>query len=56
MSDSRDKIVKLIIEGLMTDGAHHKQWYLEEAFRALCEDKYVNEAKDEFQWKQGTPP
>jgi len=28
----------LIIEGLMTDGEHHKQWYLEEILRRLGGD------------------
>ena len=30
------KIVKeLILDGLLTDGGHHKQWYLEEIAKAL---------------------
>jgi len=53
--DSRDEVVKLIIKGLITDGAHHKQYYLEEAFRALCEDEYVDEAKRKFEWQNGIP-
>jgi len=55
MTDSRDEVVKLLIEGLITDGSHHKQYYLEKAFRSLCEDEYVDQAKEEFQWEAGIP-
>jgi len=53
--DSRDKVVKYLITGLMADGVHHKQFYLEQAFRALCEDEYVDKAKEEFGWEDGIP-
>lgn len=55
MSDPRDEAVKLLIEGLITDGAHHKQYFLEMALRALCEDGYVDKAKTEFEWQDGIP-
>ena len=48
-----DKVTKMLLLGLTTDGAHHKQWALEQAFRALCTDDYVDEAKKEFQWEDG---
>ena len=51
--DSRDKVVKYLITGLMANGAQHKQFYLEQAFRALCEDEYVDKAKEEFGWEDG---
>ena len=51
--DSKDKVVKYLITGLMADGAHHKQFYLEQAFRALCTDEYVDKAKEEFRWEDG---
>jgi len=56
MVDSRDKVVKALLEGLTTDGAHHKQWALEKAFRALCQDDYVDEARAEFCWDEGIAP
>ena len=28
-------IRELLLEGLQTDGGHHKQWYLKEIFKAL---------------------
>lgn len=55
-TDPRTEAVKLLIEGLITDGAHHKQWFLEQAFRALCEDAYVDKAKADFQWQEGRIP
>lgn len=54
-NDTRDEVVKYLISGLTTDGAHHKQYYLEQAFRALCEDGYVDNAKREFHWEDGIP-
>ena len=54
-NDQRDEVVKALIHGLITDGAHHKQYYLESAFRALCEDEYVEKTKKEFQWEDGVP-
>ena len=51
--DSRKEIVKLIIEGLITNTLRHKQLVLEKIFRTLCTDDYVDEAKNEFQWKEG---
>jgi len=35
MFADNEKIKSLIREGLCTDGAHHKQWYLEEIGK-LC--------------------
>lgn len=55
MKDPRDEAVKALIMGLTTDGGHHKQYYLEAAFRAICEDEYVDKAKKEFQWEDGIP-
>jgi hypothetical protein len=50
-----DNAVKNMILALTTDGAHHKQYYIEQAFRSLCTDEYVDEAKNEFQWEDGIP-
>ena len=38
------------------DGAHHKQWCLERAFRGLCLDEYVDRAKRHFEWEEGVSP
>ena len=52
-------IVDLCLKGLYTDGAHHKQWYLEEILRAATSEetlgilKYVKEMGD---WEDGVAP
>lgn len=48
-----EKIAKILLCGLTTDGAHHKQYYLEKALKALITDKAFNEAKKEFDWEPG---
>lgn len=35
LSKQVDKIEKLVLEALETDGAHHKQWFLAEIAKAL---------------------
>ena len=54
-SNPLDEVVTNLLHGLLTDGAHHKQYYLEQAFIALCEDEYVEMAKKQFQWEDGIP-
>ena len=53
--DRLRNVAILIFDGLMTDGAHHKQYYLEEALRALCGNKEVDYKKEEMQWEDGIP-
>lgn len=47
---------KLAVDGLQTDGDHHKQWYLQEILRAL--GYKISEIKKELNcdWENGTPP
>jgi hypothetical protein len=52
----KGSVVKELLYGLITDGAHHKQYHLERVLRLLCTDKYVDEAKKEFQWEEGIAP
>jgi hypothetical protein len=50
-------LVQLVLEGLTTDGAHHKQYYLEEILKALVvrpEELVV--LHDEWHWEQGIAP
>jgi hypothetical protein len=51
-----DSAVKAILLGLTDGRADRKQWALEAALRALCTDKWVAEAWDEFSWFKGVPP
>jgi hypothetical protein len=50
-----DDVVRALLMGLTTDGAHHKQFYLEEALKALVTDDYYKEAKRECGWSKGIP-
>ena len=56
----KDDVVKeLAINGLLTDGAHHKQWYLEEILKAIEVDllelrKELQE--DDYSWEEGIAP
>ncbi len=34
----RRKLIELVKEGLATDGAHHKQWYLEQIGKEIGMD------------------
>lgn len=52
-------ITSIIKEALMTDGAHHKQWYLDQLLRKLIDekeyDKLYGDSKD-GEWEQGIAP
>ena len=47
-----DKMIELVIEALQTDGAHHKQWYLEELLKLLEPTK---EQLWCITWEKGIP-
>jgi len=44
-------VADLAIAGLLTDGAHHKQWYLEEILKVLGCD--LEKIKEELKVKDG---
>ena len=46
-----ETVKDLIIEGLTTDGAHHKQWYLEQIANVLGIELVA-----ELQYEKGMPP
>lgn len=50
-----DMIVKEILHGLTTDGAHHKQFALEQVLQLLVEPEWYEEAKQEVEWEPGIP-
>ena len=59
--DDYDKIKLkiLLVDGLIIDGGHHKQWFLEEALKLLGYDlvklrKEMNER--DYDWEDGIPP
>jgi hypothetical protein len=49
------ELAELALEGLTTDGAHHKQWYLEKMLKLLTPNDY-EKTKEEFNWDEGIPP
>ena len=53
MLDKHDKAASILLEGLMTDGGHHKQYYMEQALRALLGDTFVDRSKARLQWEEG---
>lgn len=50
-----DHLKKLLIEGLTTDGCHHKQWYLERTLLFLIGLKEFDEAWIKYDWEKGIP-
>lgn len=55
-ADPRDELVKLLLRGLTAPGESAKQWVLEQVFRGLCEDSYVNRARAAVGWSPGQAP
>lgn len=55
LREKLDEVVKTLLEGLNTEGGHHKQYYLEVALRQLCTDEWVDRAQRHLQWEQGIP-
>jgi len=56
---TKETVKDLIINALETDGAHHKQWYLERILEALGFDlKTVKEEenKNDYDWEEGIAP
>jgi len=57
MTDTEREIIKsLCMDGLRTDGAHHKQWFLEEILKALgCNLEEVRQDRrvNGYEWEEG---
>lgn len=49
------RMTSLLIEGLNTDGAHHKQYFLEEVLRVMVPDEF-KDCKASWQWENGIAP
>jgi len=52
-------IKQLCIDGLLTDGGMHKQWYLEQILEKLGYDLTLireNLNKDDYDWDAGIAP
>ncbi len=55
---NKETIKDLIIDGLCTDGSHHKQWYLQQILKALGfdEKKLKEEEYKDYDWEDGIAP
>ena len=58
---NKEKIEELCIDGLYTDGGHHKQWYLERILAELYPEEkdfeiLREELKLDYFWEEGIPP
>lgn len=61
---NKHKIKEHCISGLITDGGHHKQWFLEEVIKMLGynldkikkEESTPNKNGDWYEWEDGIAP
>ncbi len=53
LQQKQDEIKNLCIQGLRTDGGHHKQWFLEEILKAVGVDMSKVYIMD---FERGIPP
>lgn len=57
VKDLMENIMRFALEGVMTDGGHHKQYYLEQIIRELSQDKNaIKTLREEFGWEEGIAP
>jgi hypothetical protein len=47
------QIFNTILEGLMIDGGHHKQYFLEKAIRELLTKEDFEKIKRYYGWEEG---
>jgi hypothetical protein len=56
MEAGPEQAIQWIVNGLLTDGAHHKQWYLERALIALGVSlEEAREALSDYYFEEGVP-
>ena len=54
-----NKAISLAMDGLCTDGEHHKQWYLEQILKALgvnLKELNTKMQEDDYAWESGIAP
>jgi hypothetical protein len=58
MSKQQDTqgLVTMIRDGLCIDGAHHKQWFLEQILEYIVGSEEFNDFKEIDEWEQGIAP
>lgn len=56
MSLQEDRLEDIITLALTTDGAHHKQWYLEQVLLRVAGKSRFDVYKEAFGWEDGVIP
>jgi len=52
----KEHVVKLCVDGLTTDGGHHKQWHLEKILLFISGKPAWDELKRKHGWDKGIAP
>lgn len=47
------ELVSILLDGLVYDGAHHKQKYLEEALKLVTSEGDFEGFKERYDWEEG---
>lgn len=50
-----DQMKELLLDGLVYDGGHHKQYYLEQVLQIITTKKEFTEFQKEYHWEEGIP-
>jgi len=48
-----ENLVEFIVDGLNTDGGHHKQWYLEKILERLIGADEADDLRYKYDWEKG---
>lgn len=59
MPNGKQKAIEYVINGLLVDGGHHKQWILEKVLKALDVDLIELRKElqaDDYDWEDGIAP
>jgi len=51
-----NNIIDLLTDALLTDGGHHKQWYIEQVLILLVGEEVVRERHEDLEWEEGIAP
>lgn len=51
-----ERLEKLLVDGLRTDGGHHKQWYLEQILLFLVGYHKFDRLREKHDWEKGIAP
>lgn len=55
LAANNKRVIELLIDGLQTDGSHHKQWYLNEVLKLINAD-IAKDVKEHWTHDRGIAP